>query len=442
MTLPPFDGPRRQQATATLPGDTRTGLGLDGGLPVRPGLPRAPEAPGPSGGLGPGAFGKKAIEPGTASPQATPPGAPGAGGAAGGAPPLPWFEAERESLNLARRPFVNGRPVGRLATILWVLGALLLAADVTLFMGYLTSSQTTRTKLGTLEGEIAREQRDGAELKANLGKLGLEQQNREVTFLNRKIDERTFSWSLLFDRMAEVLPDEVRLLRLKPANVVERDIGLGPRPSARELKPLPVTLSLYCEAKDDEAVLRFVDNLFAHPAFSEPNLEREERLDSGGLRFDVTVQYQPNTPAAAAFRPPAARTARRSRHSAGAAGTAAPAPAPAPGTAGAGASAAGSAGGAGNPAAAGSPAAPPPAAAWSAGSGLIREPAGAGLIRVAPPPRRPGSRVPPAPPLQSAPGGPIPPGSVPPGRPGGPINPGSRGSAAPLEAPGEGGGGR
>ncbi|HYL04443.1 MAG TPA: hypothetical protein VE075_00280 [Thermoanaerobaculia bacterium] len=278
-------------------------------------------------------------------------------------PPVPALPpiGEVEPLNLSRRPFVNGRPVERLATILWVLGVVLLVAGVTLFMGYLTNSQTTRAKLAGLEREIEREKRDGAELKASLGKLGLDQQNREVIFLNRKIDERTFSWSLLFDRMAEVLPDQVRLLRLKPANVIERDIGLGPRPSARELKPLPVTLALNCEARDDEAVLRFVDNLFAHPAFSEPNLEGEDRLDSGVLRFNLTVQYQPNVPPAAASRPAATRLSRsldtgvkgavQSRRPAAA--TASP--------------------GAPSPAAA----APPPAAS----------PAGAGLVRVGPPPR-------------------------------------------------------
>ncbi len=331
-------------------------------------------------------------------------------------------EPENEPLNLARRPFVNVRPVERLATILWVLGVVLLVAGVTLFMGYLTSSQTTRVKLANLEREIAREQRDGAELQRSLGNLGLDQQNREVIFLNRKIDERTFSWSLLFDRMAEVLPHEVRLLRLKPTNVVERDVGLGARPSPRELKPVPITLTMDCEAKDDEAVLRFVDNLFAHPAFSDPNLEREDRQDSGALRFFVTVQYQANVPAGAASRPLPARAPRQSRRPAApaAAGSAAPG---APG-----ATSAGGAGSAAHPAAgaAASPEALPPGAA---------SPAGAGLVRVGPPPLRTGSRMPrpPRPPRPLAPGG-----------PGSPVNRGSSGAAGPPTgsgAPGEGGGG-
>jgi Tfp pilus assembly protein PilN len=412
MTLPPFDGPRARQATATLPGEGGTGLqGRPGSevqeLPERPRLP-GPPLPEDTAAAVPGASVMAAPSP---PAGADAPAAPGSGPPRR-SPASP--EPENEALNLARRPFVNVRPVERLATILWVLGVVLLVADVTLFMGYLTSSQTTRVKLANLEREIAREQSDGAELQRSLGKLGLDQQNREVIFLNRKIDERTFSWSLLFDRMAEVLPHEVRLLRLKPSNVVERDIGLGSRPSPRELKPLPVTLTMNCEAKDDEAVLRFVDNLFAHPAFSEPNLEREDRLDSGALRFDVTVQYQPNVPAGAASRPLPARASRQSRRPAAAAGSAAH---PAAG------------------AAASSEASPP-----AAGS-----PAGAGLVRVGPPPLRAGSRLPPTPrtvPPQRPmrPKLPMRPGR--PGSPGSSVNPGSSGAAPPpTGVPGEGGGG-
>ncbi|MBV8200745.1 MAG: hypothetical protein JOZ15_08990, partial [Acidobacteria bacterium] len=69
------------------------------------------------------------------------------GAAAVPAVAVPAAAAAAETLNLARRPFVNTRPVERLAAILWVLGVLLLVANVTLFMGYLNSSQETRVKL-------------------------------------------------------------------------------------------------------------------------------------------------------------------------------------------------------------------------------------------------------------------------------------------------------
>ncbi len=356
MTLPPFDGPLRQ-STATLPSagpaaaavPDDAGAGLGGGS--------APRPPGSAGSPG------SRATPGI--PAVAPPFAPAAAG-------------EIEPLNLARRPFVNTRPVQRVAAILWLAGLALLIVNVMLFMRYLTNSQATRGKLAAIESDIAREQRDSAALQGRLGNLGLDQQNREVTFLNRKIDERTFSWSLLFERMAEVLPDQVRLLRLKPSNVVQREIGLGSRPSARELNPPPVSLNMHCEAKDDEAVLRFVDNLFAHPVFSEPNLESEERMDSGLLRFDVTVQYQPNAHDVLLPRAPAAK--RQERRPASREGAAA---APAPVTAAPPAAPA-----AAPPAA---PATAPPAvpAAAPPAPNAAASPAGAGLVPVAPAPVRP-----------------------------------------------------
>jgi Tfp pilus assembly protein PilN len=308
----------------------------------------------------PGSFGARVPSPAAGDvapgPQTPAAGAPRAPAAAAATPAATSPASEPESLNLARRPFVNTRPVARVAAILWVLGALLLAANVALFRGYLTKSQTTRYKLAGLERDIAAEKRAGAELQSRIGTLKLDQQNREVTFLNRKIDERTFSWSLLFERMKEVLPDQVRLLRLKPTNVVQRDIGLGPRPSPHELNPPLVTLTMHCEAKNDEALLRFVDNMFAHPAFAEPNLQSEEREDSGLVRFDLVVQYQPNPQAARAATLPARRS----------------------GTAGA---------------AKGSGISLPPSGRSSPGGeaapALPVSPAGAGLIRVAPAPRRP-----------------------------------------------------
>jgi Tfp pilus assembly protein PilN len=388
MTRPPFDDPL-QGAAATA---ARRGT-----LASDDEVAQAPREPGFGGAVAdgsaasaaseksarfPGSFGARlpsqADPPAVGLPSGPPPPAPGSprapAAAAAGA-------GELESPNLSRRPFVNTRPVVRVAAILWVLGALLLAANVALFQGYLTKSQTTRHQLAGIERDIAREKRAGAELQGRLGNLSLGQQNREVTFLNRKIDERTFSWSLLFERMAEVLPDQVRLLRLKPGNVVQRDVGLGSRPSFQELNPPPVTLTMHAEAKNDEALLRFVDNMFAHPAFAEPNLQNETREDNGLVRFDLVVQYQPNPQAARSAAPPA----RRPRL----AGAATPSTLSAP----ADRSAAGSA---------------PPSRPVS--------PAGAGLIRMSPipAPRRP-RQPPPAP---AAP--PAPPGAAAAHRPPGP----------------------
>ena len=198
----------------------------------------------------------------------------------------------RGGLNLSQRPFVNTRPVTRVSILLWILGALLLLGNVSLFWSYLSGSAEKRSELAGLEQEIERQSRTVSQLQQRLDHLDLTEQNRRVRFLNRQIDARTFSWSLLFDRLAEVLPDNVRILRLAPRPMGRQDTG---RP-ADEDAPLDdrVLLAIAGQSKDNESIDAFVDNLFAHPSFGEPNLSRESREEEGGLvQFDVQVVYIP-----------------------------------------------------------------------------------------------------------------------------------------------------
>jgi Tfp pilus assembly protein PilN len=207
-----------------------------------------------------------------------------------------------DSLNLSRRPYVNSRPVVRTALILWIVGALLLLGNVFLFWSYLSGSTEKRAERDRLEESVIKQQKVVSDLDARLSQLNLEQQNEQVAFLNRKISERTFSWSLLFQRLSEVLPDDVRLLQLQPAAIAGDDRpGARPAPSTtlRGRKPMGtsdrVPLIIQAEAKTEEAQLEFLDKLFAHPAFDDPDVSRETRDEDNNnrLRFDVRVTYIP-----------------------------------------------------------------------------------------------------------------------------------------------------
>ncbi len=302
MTAPPLEGAHFRQGTAGLAGD-EPDSGRDPRDPVAIAPLYGPASPPPPGSALP------------AGPPGSP--APSAGSARD--------RVEVEPLNLAQRPFVNTRPVVRAAAILYLLGLALLALNVALFNGYLSASRDTRTKLAAAQKDVEHERSGVAALEKRLGSLSLDQENRAVTFLNRKIEERTFSWSLLLDRLSDVLPDDVRLLRLSPASLVQKDAETAVR-AGHEPKPQPIVISMTCEAKSDEALLLFVDNLFAHPAFAEPNLVSEAREDTGLLRFEVTVQYQPHLPPRAASTGAAGTTGASrlsSRHRAAAATAAA-----------------------------------------------------------------------------------------------------------------------
>lgn len=215
------------------------------------------------------------------------------------APPAPPAAARplapserREPLNLARRPFTNSRPVVRAALLLWLFGLLLLLGNVALFWGYLSGSAEKREELARLKQQVERERQTIRNLESRVDGLELEQQNRQVRYLNRKIAQRAFSWSLLFDRVAETLPDQVRLIRLTPTGMEDSE-----REALRdqvEEDEDRVTLTISGVAKSDEALLQFVDNLFAHPAFDHPDPTRDTREeDTNQVRFDLTVTYLP-----------------------------------------------------------------------------------------------------------------------------------------------------
>jgi hypothetical protein len=61
-----------------------------------------------------------------------------------------------------------------------------------------------------------------------------------------------------------------------------------------------VLLTISGNAKSDEAINHFVDNLFDHPFFRDPNPSRESLdAETGQLEFEMTVRYLPGTSAPA-----------------------------------------------------------------------------------------------------------------------------------------------
>jgi Tfp pilus assembly protein PilN len=212
-----------------------------------------------------------------------------------------------EPLNLARRPFLNSRPVVRVALLLWLLGLGLLLVNLWQFLGYRGRSADKREQIARSEAEIELQRAALARLQKTLDGFDLETQNQKVDFLNKQIAERTFSWSQLLDRIAERLPNDVRLNRLAPLTgekaerQLQRSGGTAARRStkASDLVPLLIT----GESRNDEALLSFVDSLFK-PPFTDANLAREEREEDGKtLKFEISVQYRPGPPPPAAAAP-------------------------------------------------------------------------------------------------------------------------------------------
>ncbi len=225
--------------------------------------------------------------------------------------------ADRRSadrLNLSRRPFVNNRPVTRTAILLWALGFLLLLVNVFSFWSYLESSREKRADVKAGEAKLAAAHVALARREEQVSRLDLGRQNDEVAYLNTKIAQRTFSWSRLMDRLAAVMPNDVRLQHLSLSGLADEREGRQVRRVAARRQSLDrFTLTIDGQARSEEALLELVDNLTdysdqpGHSYFADPNPTHEAR-DAGDLiRFNLTVGYLPNAQTAGYVRPPAHR---------------------------------------------------------------------------------------------------------------------------------------
>ncbi|HEX2251752.1 MAG TPA: PilN domain-containing protein [Thermoanaerobaculia bacterium] len=203
--------------------------------------------------------------------------------------------ARQGALNLARRPFVNQRPVLRAALLLALAGLVLLALNVWLYTSYVTTRRANATELDRIEQQIAEERGRIARAEGELGSADLARQNQLVEYLNERIAERTFGWSVLFDRLAAILPRDVRLVSLSPS--AARDARS--RRATESDSESRVQLAIVGRARSGEAVLELLDALFADPAFENPNLAQESQ-QAGEIAFQMSVVYHPSRAAALA----------------------------------------------------------------------------------------------------------------------------------------------
>lgn len=193
--------------------------------------------------------------------------------------------------NLAREPFANTRPLLRLSILLWLLALGLGAWNVHAYFASGAGATARRAELERLRSENAESRRRIETLESDLRRADLERVNLQTEYLNQRIAERAFSWNLLFDDLVGVMPRQVRVQRLAPEGFKDdKAARTGRAPVSTERR---VSLRISGEAADDEALLDFIDGLFAHPAFDSPNLSSESRTRTGDLDFELTVGYLP-----------------------------------------------------------------------------------------------------------------------------------------------------
>jgi hypothetical protein len=194
-------------------------------------------------------------------------------------------------MNLASRPFANEQPVIRSSVLLWILGLALLLLNITLYYRHIEGKGELQELLRQTDERLIEETDAIEHLRGELGQLDLARQNEQVTFLNSQIALRIFSWSALFDRLAEVVPAAIQMKGISPQVVEAKDAD--PRGRLGDSSDEIVKVDLQGTTRSPEAVLELVDALFAHPSFFDPNLTRESFAAGQDNSFSLSVFYLP-----------------------------------------------------------------------------------------------------------------------------------------------------
>jgi Tfp pilus assembly protein PilN len=194
-------------------------------------------------------------------------------------------------INLASRPFVNEQPVIRTSVLLWILGLALLALNVTLYYKHIEGKGEQRQLLREADDRLVEETVAIDRLRGELERLDLELQNEQVSFLNSQIAQRIFSWSALFDRLAEVVPAAIQMRGISP-RIMAAD-SADHRSRLTDPADEVVKVDLQGTSRSPEAVLELVDALFAHPSFFDPDLTRESFAEGQADNFVLSVVYLP-----------------------------------------------------------------------------------------------------------------------------------------------------
>jgi Tfp pilus assembly protein PilN len=180
--------------------------------------------------------------------------------------------------NLSTRPFYNERAVH-----LWLALATVVVVAATLFnIARVVRYSQSDTELAT---QASRDEARAAELRAAAGRLRATVDSRQIDYAsaearqaNELIDRRTFSWTELFNRFETTLPDDVRIVTVRPK--------IDPKTG--------IMLTIAVVARNVDDVDRFMENLESTGAFANLLSKEEHFNDQNLLEATLETVYVPS----------------------------------------------------------------------------------------------------------------------------------------------------
>lgn len=193
-------------------------------------------------------------------------------------------------LNLARRPFVDVRPVNVSVAVLGLLVLGLSVWSVRTVVRYLSNSARTRAAIVSLREEIdgLEEQRLAAE--SRLGRYDLVELTAQAEDANHIALRRSFSWTRFLTRLEKTLPQDARVASIALARS-QKDTS-----APRRLGPAEaVNVELVLISRSPDGLPRAIRAFFGSKWFDHPRPHHEDRGERGpaeGRRIAIGVTYR------------------------------------------------------------------------------------------------------------------------------------------------------
>ena len=179
------------------------------------------------------------------------------------------------SINLASRPFYNTRlylaafgTSVALLLIMTILNLLTLVQGQAAWKHFGDDQAGLQSKLRSLDHDVMTLQRE-------LQRRDLTEVSAQSKFANIAIVNRMFSWTLMFNRLEQIMPPTVKLRSIRPS--VDED---------------GIHFRVIGTSKDSSAFADFEEALLAAPLFSEVYPQSEGVAASGkGIDFSLSFRY-------------------------------------------------------------------------------------------------------------------------------------------------------
>jgi Tfp pilus assembly protein PilN len=180
--------------------------------------------------------------------------------------------------NLSTKPFYNERSVQILLLVVAVIVVAATSFNVSRVLKYSRSDTQLATQSARDEARAADLRKQAAQLRASVDVKQVDFASADAKQANDLIDRRTFSWTDLFNRFETTLPDEVRIVSVKPRRDRNQDI----------------VLIIAAVARGVDDVNQFIANLEATGAFVNVRPTEERVNEKGEFESILETTYVPS----------------------------------------------------------------------------------------------------------------------------------------------------